>query len=612
MAQIQMTDMLREAARLYNEMCIELRQLGAELKVEARAHAAKPSIDGRDFYPMLMMMGIEGETPEARKAEMRQALEEITQAFLDPDQSKRKPYLDRMYDLRDKFRPDMADMNDPADAWQMINYVALSQTFNVKHAENPDYIAQRYPDEKGKFLDEAAGGQELGTAYMVLSALRKEQLIIEPGPTLPGIIRSRESHTQALFEHMLNKMQQARDAQTTGVLPTELVLTCPDDLMPLVGKPYQQGLNMAEEQADALQSYFHICIDSGLMTPDSMGTAALKEAAMSPIDALFIDGIPMREFTKRSNSNVANIGERQYTMASLAMLGQKHRMEMVYTSLDENGQLQMEPKAVRVQFTPEQEQRHMQQNYSWFRRTFFNWGPFRIKTLQEQADALWVDPDGEERHAQMCTRLKETFDTKRQRIQEEKAARAVRDARNRKELEKLREMEAVLTSARDVEKDGSVLSMLSGQMKTYKQIQMDLMRKDPLQLLSTAMAKHVLFWQLRQERQMQADGGIGPMEKALLDDGKEETIRANIDAAVNGIKEDTLFLNMLFEKFAWNFTGTERDLNYESFGRAMGDGGSERFTLEYMQRLKANAEGKEFETPGNEPEVKLDDPKLNF
>lgn len=365
---------------------------------------------------------------------------------------------------------------------------------------------------------------------------------------------------------------------------------------------------MAEGPADALESYFHICIGTGLMAPDAMGTVALKKAAMSPVEALFIDGIPMKEFARKIDPTAKNMGERQYVMASLAMLGQKHRMEMVYTSLDENGQLQMEPKAIRVQFTPEQEQRHLQQNYSWFRRTFFNWGPFRIKSLQEQADALWVDPDGEERHAQMCARLKETFDTKRQRRQEERAERLARDAQQQ-EKEKLREMEAVLASARNVENDGSVLSVLSGQMNTYREIQMGLMRQDPLQFLSTAVAKHVLFWQLRQERQMQVDGGIGPIEKSLLGDGNEKTIRVNLDAAVNGMKENTLFLNMLFEKLAYNYTGTERDLNYESFGKAMGNGGSERFAQEFMQRLKANEEGEEFETPGNEPEINVNAPE---
>ncbi len=143
------TELFLRMARQYQaDMAVAAAYI-KEKDIHGRLNTGDTVIDTRDFLPMILLMGIQGDTPEARENDIHQTLEELANAFGDPDHSKRKKYLDMIYnlvdDIGDKFDPKTMDMYDPEHVGKLLQGMLLTQTLGKKDSENPEYYNRRYP-----------------------------------------------------------------------------------------------------------------------------------------------------------------------------------------------------------------------------------------------------------------------------------------------------------------------------------------------------------------------------------------------------------------------------------------------------------------------------------
>ena len=336
----------------------------------------------------------------------------------------------------------------------------------------------------------------------------------------------------------------------------------------------------------------------------------IKEASLDAMEAIYIDGKPLNDFMKERYPK----GNPKYAhdvfggvIIGTSILGGKHKVDIVNTYRDDAGEMQYEARTIRIAVTPEQETLYMQQ-FSWVRRTLFNWWPFRIESLQDRMDRIANDPQTDERHADVIANHKERIETRIAQLKEnaqQSKQNSVQFERHKGTYNEAKDQLEATTTQWDQE---SVIGILGQQITaTYVLDGAELsgacaaVRKaiaataeDGYEKMALPFAKVVLYTQLCSERD--ANGGQpGELEQAL---GTGGNIRENIEKTAQTLATDQVFENLVLEKIGEKTNGKILP-NRSKFERMIISGGYNGFWLEYKQNLKEKGNQNEQPAPSN-------------
>ncbi len=105
---------------------------------------------------------------------------------------------------------------------------------------------------------------------------------------------------------------------------------------------------------------------------------------------IFIDGVSVSDYCEKIMPKNLNDYTKYYFYASQlikAMRSGEHHVETVVRYMDNKGDMKATFMSYEPDLTP-LAQAEKEANHSWFRRTFFDWGPFKIKTCKTRQQAL--------------------------------------------------------------------------------------------------------------------------------------------------------------------------------------------------------------------------------
>ena len=623
----QVTDTLLDVARRIEKDMTIARAYVKEHDFFARMHRGDLDVDYRDFLPMLTLMGIEGETEEARTADIHKKLEELAVAFEDPNRKSREKYLAMIYHLMDDFGstidPTSLNMSNPEDVKKLLQTMLLSQTIAVKRRENPGFFERRYPTSEERTLIDARMNYSLSVGYTVSTNIVNNGIKIDCILSLPQVIPEEAMEIHHFQEnHVRGVMEKAIAAN--GNLPKTNVVEFPilDSLIPSCGKNMADVEKLSNEDYDLTKNYFSFVVEGTMLQRGSKELDGLKAAKLgNEKHAVYIDGKPFLDMMNERFPNKKGDGI-QDVVAGTCFLGGKHKVDIVTAYRDKNGVLQYEAKTVRPTVTPEQEQLYKMQ-FSWLRRNLFNWGPFRIVPLQERLDKLASDPNTDARLAD----VKEHFKAK---IEAKIAAdELVEQASKEIKLRESRRMEAYSEAVNRMEESAaqwnkdSVIGVLGQQIAGEKKaddstatgICAMIRRKITLgdaknwyKEMSPLFAKVVLYSQLCYDREMN-DGEPGELE-SLLEGGN--SIEENINHTARRLADDVAFKNVVLKKIGVE----EKDHlipNRQKFEDLVGSNGCRGIWVEYNQKVKELTGQNEQLAPSNERQAenqkKQEEPK---
>ena len=605
-----------EVAKQYQQDMAIAGEYYDEQGLYARMHQNGISVDPRDFLPMIAIMGIKGDTVEERTADIHQKMDELAAAFENPDRSQRAKYLDPLFDLLDgfgdKFDPVTMDMDDPEQVGKLLQCLLIDQTIAVKKLENPEYVKKRYPTPESRNLMDARDLFRMAMSTSVMTNLLANNIKIDIKLSLPQPVLDNTRSIQDCQEKYAKSMMDLA-IQTNGNLPKSTTFDLPilDEFVPCIGKNVEDMPYFPSAAKDKMFDYTTRFVETTLLQMGTKNIQGLKEAGIvNPREALYVDGQPFAAFVDEHfpNNDRSEI-LRANTVAACIFSG-KYKLDVVHAYRNENGEMQYEAKTLRAAVTPEQEKLHLQQ-YSWLRR-LFNWGPFRIETLQEKMDRIANDPNTEARHTSIIEDQKEKIETGIKKNAEIVQKRKLDVARNEARREAYRtEKTRLEETVAQWDKD-SVIGILGQQITaTYhvgsKQVAgvCDAIRTEIPNIspakrydkVAPMFAKVVLYSQLCNERA--ANGGQpGKIEKQLGEGNTEENIQNAVEQMANNPVFKALFLEKTASK---NITPAYPDNT--KFETMMGNGGCERFLQEYMQKLQAVTNQKAPEAPANEMEM---------
>ena len=561
---------------------VEAQNLNAKMK------DLNLNVDTRDFVPMVALMGIQGDNPAERAADIHRKIDELMAAFTNPDHNARKPYLDMIYDVVDTFDPATVDMDNTAQVGKLLQSYLIDQTIGMKQNENPEYYNSRYATTEAHALMDARNGFRMAVAARVATNLIENGIRIDIKLTLPYSVPHESRPAQACRE-VYEKGKRDRAVAAKGALPAETVIELPvlDGMMKAAGKDTEDFARYSNNTYDALYNYYNFIVENNLLQSGSKKTQGLKEAGLNADDAIYIDGRPLKLFTEAHFPNDPNIAKQQAKIVGTYLLNGSHQVDIVHSYRDEAGVMQYEAKQLKGVVTPEQEQLYMKQ-FNWFRRTFFNWGPFRIPPLQEKLERVESELDTAVRHASIIGQQKEKIEnTIAQNAEKARKEKEEQERKNARRAE-LKNKEAQLEeSVKQWEKD-SVMDILGQDMKgvfTFIKGKLSIPHEQRYDAISERFAKVVLYTQFQMARSR--DGAPCDVEKALMGDGNPETIKRNIDQAARGMAKDTFFKKFMLDKLGVQ-EGKIRCPNNKKFEDMILNGGFERYTDEYMQAVKEN------------------------
>ena len=598
----QVTQTFLDVARQYQQDMTEASNYYESQKFNVRMHSNGLDVDARDFIPMVALMGIKGSTREERNEDIHAKMEELARAFEDPDRSKRNEYLDLIYYLIDDygsaFDPASMNMNNPAQVEMLLKSMLIEQTVATKRLENPEYFEKRYPTVQSRNLMDARNAYRAVVGSAITTNLYNNGIVIDVNLSLPKPYLVGTGEIQALQEqYERGRLEKA--LETNGDLPVEKTVDFPilDSMIPNCGKNVADISKFSEADYDQVKHYYIYMIANTLLQQGTKKTQGIKEASLDAMEAIYIDGKSLKDFIKERYPK----GDPKYArdvfqgvIIGTSILGGKHKVDVVNTYRDDAGEMQYEARTIRIAVTPEQEELYMQQ-FSWIRRTLFNWWPFRIESLQERMDRIANDPKTDERHASVIANHKERIET---RIAQLKEA-ALQSKQNSVEFEQhkgtyneARDQLEATTAQWDQE---SVIGILGQQITaTYVLDGKELtgacaaVRKaiattseDGYEKMALPFAKVVLYTQLCSERAAN-DGQPGELEQAL---GTGGNIQENIEKTAQTLAKDQIFKNLVLKKIGESTNGKILP-NRSKFERMIISGGYNGFWLEYKQNLK--------------------------
>ena len=610
------TDTFLSVAQQYDQDMTEASNYYRSQNFGARMHSNGLDVDARDFIPMVAIMGIKGRTKEERAADIHEKMEELAQAFEDPDQEKRNEYLDLIYHLVDDygsvFDPAAMNMNDPAQVARLLQGMLIDQTVATKKLENPGYFNKRYPTPADRNLMDARDGYRMAVSSTVTTNLYKNGISMDVVLSLPKPYLDVMSEIQALREqYERGRMKKA--VENKGNLPQEKTVDFPilDSMIPNCGKNLSDIAKFSEEAYDQVKHYYICLVENTLLQDGTKNTQGIKEAVLKTEDAIYIDGRPFVDFLKERYPEGKPKWARdvyQGVVIGTSILGGKHKVDIVNAYRDEAGQMQYKARTVRPAVTPEQEKLYMQQ-FSWIRRTSFNWWPFRIESLQERMDRIANDPKADERLASVIADHKKRIEAGIERVnnkKQEKEQNSVKIEQRQVAYKDAKEQLEATTAKWD--KD-SVIGILGQQITAAYEldganwtgacdfIRKAVMRTTPggYEMMAPLFAKVVLYTQLCNERSANGDQP-GELEKAL---GTGNKIQENIEKTAQNLANDPVFRNLVFKKIGDEVNGIILP-NRSKFERMIISGGYKSFWMEYKQNLKEIGNKNEQQVPVNE------------
>jgi hypothetical protein len=506
------------------------------------------------------------------------------------------------------------DMNNEEDVEKLLQGMLIDQTIGTKQLENPEYFGNRYRNPAVRSVMEAHDGYRMAISSTVTTNLYFNDIVINPILSLPRPYPPELGEIQALREQY-ERTKMERVVAAKGNSPAEKTVDFPilDSMIPCCGKNVADIRKFTPESYRQLENYYNYVVANVLLQAGTKNTQGLKEAVMKTREAIYIDGKPFVDFLQeRYPKGISNglIGVTAVT----AILGGKHTVDIVNAYRNEDGEMQYEARTIRSAVTPEQEELYMQQ-YSWFRRTFFNWGPFRIETLQEKLDRIVNDPNTEDRLAIVTAEQKARIEAGITR-QAEKELQAKleqeRDAARREAFEQ--EAKRVVDSTAQWDKNsaiGILGQQIAGTWKTNngpvdgvcQAIRTDLAMTTVSKRYATIampLAKMMLYSQLCSDRAAN-NGEPGEIEK-ILGMGDAKTIAESIHNTAAKMAADPI-LKSLFQDKVGVLIGKEICLDSVNFEKMIGSSGVDRFRMEYMQKLQEMANQKDQQAPTNELEM---------
>lgn len=611
----QVTQIFLDVAQQYEQDMTEASNYYEAQKFNVRMQSKGLDVDARDFIPMVALMGIKGSSREERNADIHAKMEELASAFEHPDHSKRNEYLDLIYYLIDDFGsafdPASMNMNNPAEVEKLLKSMLIEQTVGTKRLENPDYFNKRYPTVQSRNLMDARNAYRSVVGSAITTNLYNNGIVIGVNLSLPKPYLVEMGEIPALHEqYERGRLKKVID--TKGNLPVEKTVDFPilDSMIPNCGKNVADISKFSEADYDQVKHYYVSMIENTLLQQGTKKAQGFREASLQATEAIYIDGKPLKDFMKerypKGNPKWARDGFRGVIIGT-SILGGKHKVDVVNAYRNDAGEMQYEARTIRVAVTPEQETLYMQQ-FSWVRRTLFNWWPFRIESLQERMDRIANDPQTDKRLAGVIANHKERIETRIAQLKEAAQQRkqdGVEFERRKGTYNEARDQLEATTTQWDKE---SVIGILGQQITaTYVLDGVELpgacaaVRKaiattseDGYEKMALPFAKVVLYTQLCSERAAN-DGQPGELEQAL---GTGSNIRKNIEKTAKTLAKDQVFKNLVLKKIGEDTNGKILP-NRSKFERMIISGGYNGFWLEYKQNLKELGNQSEQPAPSN-------------
>lgn len=615
----QVTETFLNVARLYHQDMAEASKYYKSQNFYERMHSKGLKVDARDFIPMVSLMGVTGDTPEDRAADIHAKMDELAAAFENPDPSARKPYLNMLFDAVDSFGTDFdpatMDMNDRSQVGKLLQSMLIDQTIAAKKLENPEYTQKRYPTPQARTLHDARDHFRMAIGTTVMTNLLKNGIDVRQiGLSLPQGITddmTEIQHCREAYEKIL--LDQAVEAN--GDLPKSAPVDFPilDEFIPYFSKDVADIPAMSSSIKNRMHDYVSFLVENSQVQKGSKNMLGIKEAGIEDSrEALYIDGHPLEDFLANHFPGTLITNELRYNVLGICMLNGKHRVDVVHAYRNEAGEMQYEAKPLKAVVTPEQERLHLHQ-YSWIRRTLFNWGPFRIETLQEKLDRIVNDPNTEERHASVTADQKERIEAGiRRKAESERQAKLKQEKDQVRRAAFAKEAKQLYDSTAQWDKN-SVIGILGQQIagtwhtkggpvngvcQAIRDNIATAKLSEKYATISIPLAKMMLYSQLCSDRAAN-NGEPGTLEKMLGAGNIEDTIQNTaIQLAGNPVIQD------LFLEKAGVQINKETYPDALKFERMMASGGVDRFRMECMQKLQEAASQKEQQAPANELEMK--------
>ena len=260
----QVTGEFLRIARQYEQDMAEASRYYKSQNLGARMQSNGLNVDARDFIPMVALMGINGSTQAERAADIHEKMEELAQAFEDPDHKKRNDYLDLIYYLVDDFGstfdPAAMNMSDPTQVEKLLKSMLIDQTIATKKLENPEYYNKRYPTPASRNLVDAHDGYRMAVASSVTTNLYKNDIDIYIVLSLPKPYPEEVREIQQLREqYERDKLDKA--IHRKGELPQEKTVDFPilDSIIPNCGKNVADIPKFSKEAYEQVKNYY-ICL----------------------------------------------------------------------------------------------------------------------------------------------------------------------------------------------------------------------------------------------------------------------------------------------------------------------------------------------------------------
>ena len=396
---------------------------------------SQKKIDKRDFKPMTLLLDEpETGTPEEKQAAMDEQIRAMERAFYEGREDEKKVYLDRMYDLRDSFDPEALDLTDEKDRKKLIAYVALNQTFGTKCTENQDYYNARYDTPEKRMEADILNRYSVAVATLMMDSLRKEGQTLKTQLTLPASMPGKEDYVQMFYDIAKSDVERLK-AVKEGREPNPVTtIRLPKDMKQFNSLPPLEKLSQVPSDTSFEATAVGIIgFASTYMLTTEQGDL-LKEAHLTKNDMIFIDGKSLSEIQQEKYPNLQ--GGYAFDMCNLilakALTSGENRIEIAQLERTADQTFQVKLNPVRPDLSDVQPS--LKEDYGWFRRTLFNWGPFRCKTRQEKADDLIArDPEKGTRQASIAEKVNAKIAPALEK-RREAAARAEREQTSIKEL----------------------------------------------------------------------------------------------------------------------------------------------------------------------------------
>lgn len=450
-----MTEEGNAVFRQYLERQSIAKEVLAEIRFNERWEAATVDLPGaqkkndiRDFDRMVGLFEAEGQTEEERRADIKQKVTQMEEAFLEKSVESRKPYLDMLYNFRDNFDLSAIDMEKPEDLYRLFVFGGLSQTFGVKKGENQQYYEQRYPTPERRRLAEAKDRYALIVSSKVLRMLSTAGLTynVKGSLTLAGGKEGEAGYEDMFYDYaeweMKNVEAEMRQEAPSGECRMVLseTMACFNDLD--ISKLHNIPGPLRTE-AGRMESI----VTGNLHTYDTAERTFMRDIGVKPEDLIFIDGKSITELIQEKYPGNSDYDLHNCILAT-ALASGKSRVEFVSLQPQEDGGCEYVTKTIHADYRKTDPPK----SHSWLRR-LFNWGPFKMR--QDRQDSLLAnDPDKEERHRGMCAKAKNTIETRKQETAEKRA----RQARAEMERKAAMERKAVMTAEAASEKVAAVES----------------------------------------------------------------------------------------------------------------------------------------------------------